>query len=274
MNETILPGGVANKGSVIRIGDTVRRPRGAHSDAVSDLLGHLERAGFDGVPRFLGIDEDGREMLSWIAGDVPLPPYPDWAMSDVALTSVGRLLRTYHDAVDGFVPSISSPNWSAELADPSGVGVLCHNDICPENVVFQDGQAAAFLDFDFAAPGRRVWDVVATASMWAPLTAPDWRKAYPAYLDAAARAVSSLRRTGWTRLTTGTSWRWSGPVKWWGGPSSGVDFRRARAGLSRWSMSSAGRRNERPQTTGSNKRSAASPSSSPEPADYQVMLVA
>jgi hypothetical protein len=77
MEEIVLAGGVANHGAVVRVGDTVRRPRGRHSDAVAELLRHLERVGFDGVPRFLGTDDRDREVLSWIGGDIPLPPFPD-----------------------------------------------------------------------------------------------------------------------------------------------------------------------------------------------------
>lgn len=189
VEESVLAGGVANQGSVVRVGDTVRRPRGRHSDAVAELLRHLERVGFEAAPRCVGTDERGRDVLSWIPGEVPLPPFPDWSMSDEALMSVARLLRRYHDAVDGFVASYSGLSWSAELADPAGGWVLCHNDICPENVVFRDGRAVALLDFDYAGPGRRVWDVVATAAMWAPLVAPDWRKTHPPGLDGVHRSA-------------------------------------------------------------------------------------
>lgn len=41
--------------------------------------------------------------------------------------------------------------------------MLCHNDVCPENVVFRDGRAAALIDFDLAAPGRALWDIAMTA---------------------------------------------------------------------------------------------------------------
>lgn len=189
VEEGVLAGGVANQGSVVRVGDTVRRPRGPHSELVADLHRHLEREGFQGAPRYLGIDDQGREVLSWIPGDVPLPPFPRWAMTDEALASVAKLLGEYHDAVDGFVAGPTTPGWSSELADPAGGSVLCHNDICPENVVFQAGHAIAFLDFDYAAPGRRVWDVVATAAMWAPLVAPEWQKTHPPGLDALSRAA-------------------------------------------------------------------------------------
>lgn len=189
VDETVLVGGVANQGSVVRLGDTVRRPQGRHSRAVAELLRHLELVGFEGVPRSLGTDDRDREVLSWIPGEVPLPPFPDWAMSDEGLISVARLLRGYHDAVDGFMTCNSGFAWSTELADPAGGSVLCHNDICPENVVFRDDRAVALLDFDYVSPGRRVWDVVATAAMWAPLEAPDWRKTHPPGLDAVSRTA-------------------------------------------------------------------------------------
>jgi Ser/Thr protein kinase RdoA (MazF antagonist) len=41
---------------------------------------------------------------------------------------------------------------------------VCHNDVCIENVVFDDRrEAVGLLDFDFAAPGRAVRDLVHTA---------------------------------------------------------------------------------------------------------------
>ncbi len=178
MEEVELRGGVANKGSVVRVGDTVRRPASHYSPAIAALLGHLESVGFPGVPRFLGFDESGREVLSWITGAVPLPPFPPWAMTDRALVSLAHLLRAYHDSVASFSPDVSL-RWSSELADPDGGDLVCHGDVCPENVVFQGEEAVALLDFDFAAPGRRLWDVVGSLSMWAPLTAAEWRGAHP-----------------------------------------------------------------------------------------------
>lgn len=66
--------------------------------------------------------------------------------------------------------------------------MLCHNDVCPENVVFRDGRAAALIDFDLAAPGRPLWDVAMTARYWVPLVDPASTAAfYPSGLDAPAR---------------------------------------------------------------------------------------
>jgi thiamine kinase-like enzyme len=47
--------------------------------------------------------------------------------------------------------------------------VICHADVCLENVVFRNGEAVALLDFDFAAPGRRSYDVACFARMCVPV---------------------------------------------------------------------------------------------------------
>jgi thiamine kinase-like enzyme len=52
---------------------------------------------------------------------------------------------------------------------PGDAPVACHNDVCPENVVFRGGGAVALLDFDFAAPGRRVFDLASMARMCVPI---------------------------------------------------------------------------------------------------------
>lgn len=165
-----LGGGVANAGLVTREGDVVRRPAPSNAATLHGLLDHLAGAGFV-APRPLAVDGD-TEVVTFIPGDVAVPPFPAWSMSDDVLRDVGAFLRRYHDAVAGFsVPA--GAVWSAELADPQGGPIVCHNDVCPENVVFQNGRAVALLDFDFAAPGRPVWDVAQAAGYWCPLTDPE-----------------------------------------------------------------------------------------------------
>ena len=164
-----MAGGVANPGSVVRLGDTVRRPAPRNATSVHGFLEHLVEQGFE-APRPLGRDSLGREVLSFIPGDVPIPPYPRWALTDEALASIGLLLRRYHDAASSFVSD--EQDWSGELRDPRGGGVICHNDVCLENVVFRDGQAVALLDFDFAGPGRPIWDLAMTAGMCVPIRPP------------------------------------------------------------------------------------------------------
>jgi hypothetical protein len=185
-SETVLVGGVANQGAVVRVGDTVRRPIRPASPAIRKLLTHLEAVGFSEAPRFLGVDDAGREVFSYIAGEVGVPPFGGWIAGDEALLETARLLSRYHDAVASFDLS-SIEGWSDDLADPVGRDVICHNDVCVENVVFRDGRAVGLLDFDFAAPGRPIWDAAMTARMWGPLAHPGYRRAWPGGLDAVAR---------------------------------------------------------------------------------------
>lgn len=171
-DEQILVGGTANRGLVVRVGDTVRRPLRRESASTHALLRHLEDVGFAGAPRFLGLDSDGREMLGYIEGEAVLPPYADWALADEALQSVAALLGEYHDAAEGF-PAEGRP-WSVPVSEPFRSGtVVCHNDPNLDNVVFREGRAVGLIDFDLAAPGSRVWDVAAAVRLWAPLRAEE-----------------------------------------------------------------------------------------------------
>lgn len=167
IRETPLLGGTANRGLVMRVGDTVRRPVHRPGGAVHQLLLHLERVGFDGAPRFLGIDEQGREVLSYVDGAAPIQPYPQWAHTDEALVSVARLLRDYHDAVESFDPA--PYGWPAGIPRGSGPMLVGHNDPNLDNVVFRDGRAIALIDFDLAGPATRIWDLASAARMWCPL---------------------------------------------------------------------------------------------------------
>ena len=127
----------------------------------------MRRTGFEGVPEPVGIDDDGRERLVYIEGEVPIPPYPEWSQSDIALASIAELLSGFHDAAKGIDPRDAT--WNDSLSDPAGGTVVCHNDVCPENVVFNDGVAIALLDFEFAAPGRPVFDLAQLARLCVPI---------------------------------------------------------------------------------------------------------
>ncbi|MEI5099214.1 aminoglycoside phosphotransferase family protein [Streptomyces sp. PmtG] len=182
-----LVGGMANAGAVFRRGALVERPAPRNARALHAYLLALKERGFDAAPTPVGLTEDGREQLTFMPGDVALPPYADWAMTKAALESVGSLLRRLHEASAG-VEVDTRAGWPGDLADPEGGTTLCHNDVCPDNVVFRDGRAAALIDFDLAAPGRPLWDVAMTARYWVPLVDPASAAGfYPSGLDAPAR---------------------------------------------------------------------------------------
>ena len=154
------------------MGDTVRRPAGPWTPAVHALLHHLEAAGFDAAPRALGSDSEGREVVTYAAGDVVWPGHFELLESDDALAEIAQLIRRYHDVVATFVPPDGARWWDLS-ADPSGTDELvCHNDLAPWNLVRGDDGTWTFIDWDLAAPGRRSWDLGWALLSFVPLT-PD-----------------------------------------------------------------------------------------------------
>jgi hypothetical protein len=147
--EVALKGGMSTSG-VVRVGDTVRRPVKEKSAFVHDVLRHLEVQGFDRVPRFLGIDEKGREMLTYISGTVPQQA---GGFQKEQWLGAARLLKLFHDA-------------TMDCALKGECEVICHGDPAPGNYVFQDGMPFAFIDLDGAHPGKREEDVAYAAWLW------------------------------------------------------------------------------------------------------------
>lgn len=168
--------------TVTRVGGEVRRGMRPPSPAVHALLVYLEQAGFDGVPRFLGIDEQGRERLTFIPGETHDRATPE-TVPDAMLPAIGRLIRRYHDAVADFtLPSDLHWHAAAETAVP-GRAIVCHNDISSRNIVFRDGQPVALIDWDMAYLAPPVWDVAHAVWQFTPVladgdfAASGWRNA-------------------------------------------------------------------------------------------------
>lgn len=145
--EIRLLGGAVTE--VVRVGDTVRRPADPRAAYVRELLQFLERCGWPAAPRYLGVDDQGRETLTFIAGEVPWQD-PAAMRSNVNLVRVAELVREFHDLTAG----------TALAGDTETV---CHNDLSPRNTVYRDRRPIAFIDWDIAAPGRRVHDVAHVA---------------------------------------------------------------------------------------------------------------
>jgi Ser/Thr protein kinase RdoA (MazF antagonist) len=164
-DEVPLPGGRITPG-VVRVGDTVRRPVTAASEFVAELLGHLERHGFTGAPRYLGLDVSGRDTFSYLPGRVPTR-FQTWSHDQVV--AAGTLLRSLHEATRGSRLTGNHP-------------VVCHNDPGPNNAVFRDDRPAAFIDFDMAAPGHPLEDLGYMAWTWCVSSKP---QAPPAHAQAA-----------------------------------------------------------------------------------------
>ena len=191
--QTALPAGDVTVG-VVRVADTVRRPRQPQSRAVAALLLHLHAAGFRGAPRFLGTDAEGRDVLEHVDGDVAGAELPDWAADDALLAPLGALLRGLHEAAGGFVAP-PRPQWFRDqLPDPPEHAALLppstvvgHNDVTPQNVVVRDGVPLAVVDFDLSGPTTGLREVVNTCLHWAPLRDPVDREGAYARMDPFAR---------------------------------------------------------------------------------------
>lgn len=214
--EIELPRGDVTEG-VVRIGTTVRRPHQPQSFAVAAYLDHLEVAGFDGAPRFLGRDDRGRDVLTFLEGRVAGDPVEAWAHGDELLTSVARLVRRLHDASAGY-DDAAEPFPARDLPEPEHE-LIAHLDVTPQNVVTRDGLAVGVVDFDLAGWTTRRGDAWNTVMHWAPMRA-----------DADLREWTGVDRLGRLRLFA-DAYGWSDRER-----IGLAEFGAARADLSRERM--------------------------------------
>ncbi len=171
MSEETLPGG--NTDGAVRIGGVVHKRAAPWTPTVHALLRHLEQAGVDGVPRALGFDEQGRQMLTYLPGEMigDRVPWPGWVYADSTLVQVGHWMRRVHDATAVFVPP-KDERWFIDRPMRPG-WIVGHQDAAPYNAVMDGGRLAGFFDWDTASPSSREDDLAFSALLWVPLTAPD-----------------------------------------------------------------------------------------------------
>ena len=181
--ELLIGDGVTQ--GIVRVGNTVRRPVRPFSLTVQAYLAHLHDAGFPGAPVPFGVDEQGREVLSFVPGDVPRNPLPPETAGDEVLVGLARLIRALHEASAGWVPPPHAV-WGGTPANAGRIAerteLVSHCDYYPGNVVFRDGLPVALIDFDMAHPTTRLYDIANALWYWAPLRDP--RDRAPAFADA------------------------------------------------------------------------------------------
>ena len=181
---------------VVRIGATVRRPLRPFTMTVQQYLTCIRARGFSGAPEPLGVDELGREVLSYVEGEIPVEPLPNWATGPEVVVALAQLIRELHDAAQGWepptdaifgaIPGILPPEQILDFGEPY---LVSHRDYCPGNVVFRGGLSVAFIDFDLARPTTRVSDIVNALYWWAPLRHPADRAPSLVDADVVARVV-------------------------------------------------------------------------------------
>jgi hypothetical protein len=166
-DEEPLAGG--NVGGAIRVGATVRRPTGPWTPAVHALLGHLRETGLDSIPAVLGLDERGREILSYIPGrsiDVDAE-----VVSDDLLAAAVRWLRRYHDAVRDYRPA-GAVGWRNGHRALAADEIICHHDPGAYNWVVRGDDLVGMVDWDMAGPGEPIDDLAFMAWNSVPLYRP------------------------------------------------------------------------------------------------------
>jgi hypothetical protein len=169
MSEETLPGG--NTDGAVRIGDVVHKRASPWTPTVHALLRHLEYAGVDGVPRALGFDEQGRQMLTYLPGEVigDSISWPAWAYADSTLVQVGQWMRRIHDATAVFMPPKDERWFTGRMMQPGLI--VGHQDAAPYNAVMDGDRLVGFFDWDTASPSSRDDDLAFSALLWVPLTA-------------------------------------------------------------------------------------------------------
>lgn len=171
-------------GGAVRVAGTVRRAGGPWTPTIHSLLNHVNAAGVAGVPRPLGVDEQGDEVLSFIEGETVYTArradqqgWPDWAFADELLIQTAQWLANYHRAVATFRPA--DAHWRSGARRLDHDEIVCHNDLRPSNIVVagvngmstraSKPRLVGVLDWDFAGPGRPLWELELVAWNWIPL---------------------------------------------------------------------------------------------------------
>jgi tRNA A-37 threonylcarbamoyl transferase component Bud32 len=152
-HEDALAGGNASA-SVVRIGDTVRKPWLPTTERIVAYMVALRNRGID-LPEPRGRDDQGRLILDFVPGELALHKTP---LDLDVIRAVGVLVRSIHDASAGLaVPE----DWDVLLPtqDPD---LLCHNDLATWNLIL-DGDRLVFIDWDGAGPSTRLWDLAYAA---------------------------------------------------------------------------------------------------------------
>lgn len=147
----------------MRVGDTVRRRTGPWTPAVHALLNHLASR-VPHVPRVLGFDDRGREVLAYLPGRVVDIDTEMLTLGQIA--SVVRWTRAFHEAVVEF--SHPGPWRYFPIAGSTLIG---HNDIAPYNVCFDGDDLVGVFDWDMSGPSTPLFELAFIAWNCVPL----WR---------------------------------------------------------------------------------------------------
>lgn len=165
-----LLGGLVS--SPVRIRGDVHREAGPWTPAVHALLRHLEAAGFEGAPRVVGLDEAGREVLTYVEGEAGSLRFPDGLQREEGIRALGRFVRAFHDTVAGFVPSPGA-EYRIGVRPLGPDEIVCHGDLGYWNTVWRGDDVVGLIDWDCAEPDTPFRDIAFAAMTTVPMHADD-----------------------------------------------------------------------------------------------------
>jgi hypothetical protein len=150
-----VPLGGRDPARAVRVGATVRHVPDHGSDFAADVLRYLNgpypgRPRFPHAPHYLGTDDQGRDILSYIHGTTTDHPGQRAAG---AYRLGGEILRKLHDATAG-----------TPLAGRAEC--VMHGDPGPGNAIFSFGYPVALIGWTGCRPGTRLADLAAMAWTW------------------------------------------------------------------------------------------------------------
>jgi len=154
--EKVLAGGRITK-NVTQKGNSVFRPCCSNSDFVHDVLLWLERKGSLISPYYKGINNDGREIITFLEGNSP-NDLGDF--SDDQLFRAGKIIKNIHELLKDYPGCMAGQT-------------VCHNDLSPCNFMFKDNLPYAAFDWDTAKIGDPKDDLAYAVKMWCDIGNPD-----------------------------------------------------------------------------------------------------
>jgi len=143
MNHEEIPftSGESNQ-KVVKVGDTVRKEPSENSELVREVMAVLSNNNFQYSPKYLGIDQKGREIMTYIEGE-------QMNHTEITVDLMKQTLKVLKQFHNIFSTSDLSQDQETVL----------HTDYAPWNLIVKEGKLVGVIDFDKVIPGKRIYDV-------------------------------------------------------------------------------------------------------------------
>lgn len=157
-DEIPLDEGGLEPGRVVRVGNTVRRPAGPWTPSCHHLMRFLHGQGLDFVPDPLGIDEQGRDTITYIPGRGHGWPFISEIMELDGVAALGGTATRLRRALNTYVCPADA-TWQFTTGRPPEGQSLQHGDLGPWNILWDSGpDPVGVIDWDMVDLGNQFYD--------------------------------------------------------------------------------------------------------------------